>query len=55
MFGRFSLELRSTAQPNKALQKDKGKLSCLLHSQSHASLPLPLSLVVRRQIAEICA
>ena len=36
------------AAPNKALQTDKGKLSCLLHSQSHASLPLPLSLVVRR-------
>jgi hypothetical protein len=33
--------------PNKALQTDKDKLSCLLHSQSHASLPLPLSLVVR--------
>ena len=34
--------------PNKALQTDKGKLSRLLHWESRASLPLPLSLVVRR-------
>jgi hypothetical protein len=39
----------------KALQTDKGKLSCLCIRKSHASWPLPLSLVVTRQIAEICA
>jgi len=36
--------------PNKALQTDKGKLSCLLltQSHSHASLPLPLIASVKR-------
>jgi hypothetical protein len=38
---------------NKALQTDKVNLAWLLHSKSHASLSLPLSLVVRRQIREI--
>lgn len=46
----------SEAPSNKALQTDKGKLSCLLHSQSHASLSLPLSLVATdaqgKQLAE---
>ena len=38
MFGRFSLKLRSAVQPNKALQTDKVKLSCPLHSQKPRQL-----------------
>jgi hypothetical protein len=35
------------ATPNKVLQTNKAKLSCLLHAQKHARSPLPLIFVVR--------
>ena len=37
----------ASVPPNTALQADKGNLSRLLRRKSYASLPLPLSLVVR--------
>jgi hypothetical protein len=40
--------LTSRSPPNTALQTDKGKLSCLCIRKSHASSPLPLSLIVSR-------
>jgi hypothetical protein len=46
--------MNPTVPPNTALQADKAIRHAFCVRKSHASLPLPLSLVVRRQMAEIC-